>query len=120
MNIVKSAILVGCALACSPVAKQNEIVIKTGETKQSICEVAYHEYQACSLENNITISWNFVDEQSKHFSIERYIDGDINDAFIISKNLHVVENPYHTYSWHTLDVEGWINTDEHFFNMTFG
>ena len=64
----------------------NEIVIKTGETKHSVCEIAYKEYQPCELENNVTISWDFKNEKSKHFSIERYIDGDINDAFIISNN----------------------------------
>ena len=97
-----------------------EFVIKTGETKHSTCEVAYRVYQPCELENNITISWDLKSEQSRHFSIERFVDGDVNDAFIISYNLHVVDNEYQNYSWHTFDIEGWIDIDSHWFNMTFG
>ena len=98
----------------------HEIVIKTGETKYSTCEVAYHVYQPCELENNVTISWDLKSEQSKHFSIERFVDGDVNDAFIISYNLHVVDNGVKVYSWHTFDIEGWINVDQHWFELRIG
>lgn len=98
----------------------HEIVIKTGETKYSTCEVAYHVYQSCELENNVTISWDLKSEQSRHFSIERFVDGDVNDAFIISYNLHVVDNGVKVYNWHTFDIEGWINVDQHWFELRIG
>ena len=98
----------------------NEIVIKTGETKQSVCEIEYKEYQPCELENNITISWDLKSEQSKHFSIEHFEDGDVDDAFIISYNLHVVDNGVKVYDWHTFDIEGWINVDQHWFELRIG
>ena len=118
MKFVSGLVLgIAASVAVVPVVcPVNEIVIKTGETKQSVCEIAYKEYAPCSLENNVTISWDLKSEQSKHFSIERFIDGDVNDAFIISNNLHEV----HGYSWRTLDIEGWRDIDEHWFNMTFG
>lgn len=116
MNIVKSLVLSGLVLACTPVAKQNEIVIKTADTKVSVCEVAYHVYERCELENNITISWDMDSNESKHFSIERYIEGDINDGFIISKNKHEQDN----FEWWTFDIEGWRNVDEHWFNFRMG
>ena len=116
MNIVKSLVLSGLVLACTPVAKQNEIVIKTADTKQSVCEVAYHVYERCELESNVTISWDVNSNESKHFSIERYIEGDINDAFIISKNHHEQGG----FEWWTLDIEGWKDIDEHWFEFRMG
>ena len=116
MNIVKSLVLSGLVLACTPVAKQNEIVIKTADTKVSVCEVAYHVYERCELESNVTISWDVNSNESKHFSIERFIEGDINDAFIISKNKH----EYGGFEWYTLDIEGWKNVDENWFEFRMG
>ena len=117
MNIIKSALLSGLvALSVPAVPHQYEIVIPTGKTITSICEVSYHQYERCELENNVTISWDIDSDTSKHFSIERYYFGDINDAFIISKNKHEYGNA----EWWTLDIEGWVNVDEHWFNITFG
>ena len=117
MNIVKSALLSGLvALAIPAVPHQHEIVIPTGKTINSVCEVAYHQYERCELENNVTISWDIDSNESKHFSIEHYYFGDLDDAFIISKNKHQFGNS----EWWTLDIEGWLNVDEHWFNITFG
>jgi hypothetical protein len=116
MNIVKSLVLSGLVLVTTPVIKQNEIVIPTGEAVNSICEVSYHVYERCELENNVTISWDMNDTQSKHFSIERYVEGDINDAFIISKNKHEQDG----FEWWTLDIEGWRNVDENWFEFSMG
>ena len=116
MNIVKSLVMAGLVLACTPVAKQNEIVIKTADTKQSVCEVAYHVYERCELESNVTISWDVNSNESKHFSIEKYVEGDINDAFIISKNKHEQDG----FEWWTFDVEGWKNVDENWFEFSMG
>lgn len=116
MNIVKSLVLSGLVVLSTPIAKQNEIVIKTAETKQSICEVAYHVYEHCELESNIIISWDVNSNESKHFSIERFIEGDINDAFIISKNKHEQGG----FEWYTLDIEGWKDVDENWFEFRMG
>ena len=117
MNILKSALLSGLvALAVPAVPHQAEIVIPTGKTVNSVCEVAYHKYERCELENNITISWDMNNEQSKHFSIEKFYFGDCEDAFIISKNKHEQGG----YEWYTLDIEGWKNTDERWFEFRMG
>lgn len=116
MNIVKSLVLSGLVLVTTPVIKQNEIVIPTGEAVNSICEVSYHVYERCELENNVTISWDTDSNESKHFSIERYVEGDINDAFIISKNKHEQDG----FEWWTLDIEGWRNVDENWFEFSMG
>lgn len=116
MNIVKSLVLSGLVLVSSPVARQNEIVIPTAKTVNTICEVEYHKYECCELESNITISWDMNSNESKHFSIERYIEGDINDAFIISKNHHEQGG----FEWWTLDIEGWKDIDEHWFEFRMG
>lgn len=97
MNILKSALLTGLVLVSTPIVKQNEIVINKGD------------------DNYLTISWDVVSNE-KHFSIENEDNGLIRDAFIISKNYHV----YDDCGWYTLDVEGWKNEDEHFFNFTMG
>ena len=62
--------------------------------------------------NNLTISWN----KGEHFSIENEEDGMIKDAFIISKNHHNIDG----FQWDTLNIEGWKNEDEHWFNFTMG
>ena len=117
MNILKSAVLSGLvALSVPAIPHQHEIVIPTGKTVTSVCEVAYRQYERCDLENNITISWDVDSNESKHFSIEKYYFGDVEDAFIISKNRH----EYSGYEWWTLDIEGWINTDEHWFEFRMG
>jgi len=117
MNILKSALLSGLVMLTVPaIPHQAEIVIPTGKTVNSVCEVAYHVYEHCELENNITISWGMDSNESKHFSIERYVEGDINDAFIISKNKHKQDG----FEWWTLDIEGWRNVDEHWFNFRMG
>jgi len=117
MKILKSVLLSGLvALSVPAVPHQGEIVIPTGKTVNSVCEVAYHVYEHCELENNVTISWDVDSNESKHFSIERYVEGDINDAFIISKNKHEQDN----FVWWTFDVEGWKNVDEHWFNFRMG
>lgn len=117
MNIVKSFVMAGLvALTAPAIPHQAEIVIPTGEAVNSICEVSYHVYERCELENNITISWDMNDTQSKHFSIEKYVEGDINDAFIISKNKHEQDG----FEWWTFDIEGWRNVDEHWFNFRMG
>lgn len=97
MNIIKTALFTGLVLLSTPVMKQDEIVIDKGN------------------ENYLTISWDFVSE-NKHFSIENEDNGLIRDAFIVSKNLHDING----YQWYTLDVEGWKNEDEHFFDFTMG
>ena len=63
-------------------------------------------------QNEIVISWN----KGEHFSIENEEDGMIKDAFIISKNHHSVDG----FQWDTLNIEGWKNEDEHWFNFTMG
>lgn len=117
MNILKSALLSGLvALTVPVIPHQAEIVIPTGKTANSVCEVAYHVYERCELENNITISWDVDSNKSKHFSIERFYFGDRKDAFIISKNRHEYDN----FEWWTWDIEGWTGTDEHWFNFRMG
>ena len=84
MNILKS--LLSGLVVLSTCCKQNEIVIprllNSLFVKSLIMNIRFVNWKA------ITISWDMNNEQSKHFSIERYIEGDINDAFIISKNKH--------------------------------
>lgn len=117
MNIIKSAILSGIvALSIPAVPHVGEIVIPTGETVNSVCEVAYHVYERCELENNVTISWDVDSHESKHFSIEHYVFGDREDAFIISKNHHEQGQ----YEWYTWDIEGWQNVDENWFEFRMG
>lgn len=117
MNILKSALLSGLvALTVPAIPHQAEIVIPTGETVNSVCEVAYRQYERCELENNITVSWDVDSNDSKHFSIERYVEGDINDAFIISKNRHEQDH----FEWWTWDIEGWAGVDEYWFEFSMG
>ena len=117
MNILKSALLSGIvALSVPAIPHQAEIVIPTGKTVNSVCEVEYNVYERCELENNITISWDIDSDVSKHFSIEKYYFGDIEDAFIISKNHHV----HNDYEWWTFEIEGWTGTDEHWFEFSMG
>ena len=87
-----------------------------GKTVNSVCEIAYHVYERCELENNITISWDIDSNESKHFSIEKYYFGDREDAFIVSKNRH----EYNDYEWWTFDIEGWTGVDEHWFEFRMG
>ena len=101
MNILKSALLSGLvALTVPAIPHVNEIVISTNKT----------------YENNITISWDLDSNESKHFSIEHFYFGDIEDAFIVSKNRHEVDG----FEWWTFDIEGWENTDEHWFQFSAG
>jgi len=117
MNILKSALLSGLvALTVPAIPHQAEIVIPTGKTVVSICEVAYGQYELCELESNITISWDVDSNESKHFSIEKYYFGDVEHAFIVSKNRY----EDHGFEWWTFDVEGWIGTDEHWFEFSMG
>ena len=117
MNILKSVVLSGLvALSVPAIPHQAEIVIPTGKTVRSVCEVAYRQYERCDLENNITISWDVDSDVSKHFSIEKYYFGDIEDAFIISKN-HPVHDDF---EWWTWNIEGWTGTDEHWFEFNMG
>lgn len=97
MNILKSVLLTGFILFSTPVIKQNEIVWDKGN------------------DNYLTISWDMVSDEG-HFSIENEDCGLIRDAFIISKNYHSVNG----YEWYTLDIEGWQNEDERFFNFRMG
>ena len=97
MNIVKSLVLVGCAFVCSPVVKQNEIVINKGN------------------DNYLTISWDMVSEDN-HFSIENENSGLIKDAFIISRNKHYQDG----FSWYILNIEGWQNENEYWFKFELG
>ena len=97
MNIIKTALFTGLVLLSAPAMQQKEIVINKGN------------------ENYLTISWDFV-STNKHFSIENEDNGLIRDAFIVSKNLHGTNDYY----WYTLDIEGWQNEDEHFFNFRMG
>lgn len=97
MNIIKTALFTGLVLLSAPAMQQKEIVINKGN------------------ENYLTISWDFV-STNKHFSIENEDNGLIRDAFIVSKNLHEHGN----FEWYTLDIEGWQNEDEHFFNFRMG
>ncbi len=117
MNILKSALLSGLVALTVPVIPHvGEIVIPTGKTVNSVCEVAYHVYERCELENNVTISWDIDSNESKHFSIERFYFGDCEDAFIISKNHHEQGN----FEWWVWDIEGWTGTDEHWFSFSMG
>ena len=117
MNILKSVVLSGLvALSVPAIPHQAEIVIPTGKTVRSICEVAYEQYERCELENNITISWDVDSDVSKHFSIEKYYFGDIEEAFIISKNHHA----HDCFEWWTWNIEGWTGTDEHWFEFNMG
>ena len=117
MNILKSALLSGLvALSIPAIPHQAEIVIPTGKTVNSICATSASSYEWCELENNITISWDIDSNESKHFSIERYYFGDIEDAFIISKNHHEYDN----YEWWIWEIEGWTGVDEHWFEFTMG
>lgn len=117
MNILKSVLLSGClALSIPAVPHVGEIVIPTGKTVTSICEVSYQQYERCELENNVTISWDVDSNESKHFSIEHYYFGDREDAFIISRNRH----EYSDYEWWTWDIEGWTGVDENWFQFRAG
>ena len=117
MNLLKSALLSGLvALSVPAIPHQTKIVIPTGRTVRGICPVAYQQYDWCELENNITISWDIDSNESKHFSIEKYYFGDIEDAFIISKNYHAHDG----FEWWTWNIEGWTGTDEHWFEFNMG
>lgn len=117
MNILKSAVLSGLvALSIPAVPHVGEIVIPTGKTVTSICATSQTSYEWCELENNITISWDTDSNESKHFSIEKFYFGDVEDAFIISKNHHESGG----FEWWTWNIEGWTGTDEHWFEFRAG
>jgi hypothetical protein len=78
------------------------------------------------------ISWNIsgvasydsdhnISSVRRHFSIENYQDGDIDDAFIIS----IDKNAYKPdasggYSWTAVNIEGYKNVDDAWINITIG
>ena len=69
----------------------------------------------------ITVSWDFAGTSSplydtpsiintvQHFSIERYIDNDINDAFIVYHN-HKIDMPSNS-AWNEIGIELFFDTD---------
>lgn len=70
--------------------------------------------------NDVTISWDRISEQSKHFSIEHFENMDVDDAFIISKNLHTYNEGIFDMQWYTIDVELFKNVDEYWMRFQIG
>ena len=107
MKLIKSVITTGLALTATAgamigVKPENEIVIVT------------------KPENNITISWNLTDSIEKHFSVEHFENGDVDDAFIIAKTHHEYKENGFDMEWNVWSVEAWKNIDDVWFNIEIG
>ena len=78
-------------------------------------------------EQVVTVSWDLIgkndynefvgDYNTKHFSIERFVNGDINDGFVISKVHHNWENEY---EWNVWNIEFFKDIDAFWFNFEIG
>lgn len=103
-TIIAAAVVLSGALTARPQAEINlpELHLPTG-TQQ------------------ITVSWDFTGTSSplyenpsiintvQHFSIERYINNDINDAFVIYHN-HKIDTRSNS-AWHEIGTELFFDTD---------
>lgn len=96
-------------------------------------EISHVSYNAAGMEVETVITWNFtghvsnIDEVGvitveRFFSIERYIDGDINDCFYIGIHNKHYEQPStkEILDWHKIVIEAWKNTDEAWLNLEIG
>jgi hypothetical protein len=118
-NIIVTVICIVCAVFAVMAAVINS---------HPVMEISIDSHNNSEL----VISWNVtgsvkydtayhIISNDRHFSIERYIDGDINDSFIITQrhNTHVSYYSPVT-SWNVLYIEFYRNIDEIFCDFTFG
>ena len=119
--MIKTAVKTAVALtAVTGAFMATHPTYETNLTKEIDC------YQG-KCEQVVTVSWDLVgrddynvfvgDYNEKHFSIERFVDGDINDAFVISMVHHNWENEF---EWNVWNIEFFKDVDDFWFNIQIG
>ena len=117
--------------------KKTSAIIFTGLSAAALLLTAVPEKEISIMSGNIetVFSWNVrngvtsVSDNGaeivtrRHISIERYIDGDINDAVILYSDAHVwTGNEYYPdgNTWTVSGINAWHDTDAAWLNIEFG
>lgn len=81
-------------------------------SKQAACDIV-------PVYDSIVISWDIrAAAESRHFSIERFINNDINSALIISYNFHHLHYSNYNETFYTFDIEAWHDVDGQYIQMS--